>query len=40
MPEGLIFSDNMCYGKRKSHPGLFEIKFHKLDKKNAIDSSM
>ena len=36
MPAGLTDSDDLCYGKRESHPGLFEIKFHSPKKYNAI----
>jgi len=36
IPEGFVEEDMIIYGKRKSHPGLFEIKFHNPKKKNAI----
>ena len=36
MPAGLKFEKDLIFGMRPSHPGLFEIKFHKPSKKNAI----
>ena len=37
MPEGLHFDPTgLVYGCRKSHEGLFELKFHNPKKKNAI----
>ena len=37
MPEGLQFDKTgLVYGCRKTHEGLFEIKFHNPRKKNAI----
>lgn len=35
-PAGYVNECNLIYGKRKSHPGLFEIKFHNPKRKNAI----
>jgi enoyl-CoA hydratase/carnithine racemase len=35
-PQGYIFEQSLIYGKSKSHPGVFEIKFHNPKFKNAI----
>ena len=39
MPEGLRFEQNTCFGLRKSHPGLFEIKFHYPKLKQAVNGA-
>ncbi len=39
MPEGLQFQQNTCYGIRKSHPGVFEIKFHYPKLKQALNGA-
>jgi len=36
IPKGFVEEDLIIHGKRKSHPGLYEIKFHNPKKKNAI----
>ena len=36
IPEGFVIEEQLCFGMRKSHPGLFEIKIHNPSKKNAI----
>lgn len=36
IPEGFKIEDHLCFGMRKSHPGLLEIKIHNPVKKNAI----
>lgn len=36
IPEGFKLENQVIYGMRKSHPGLFEIKIHNPAKKNAI----
>ena len=39
MPEGLQFEHNTCYGIRKSHPGVFEIKLHYPKLKQALNGA-
>jgi hypothetical protein len=39
MPEGLKFEQNTCYGLRKSHPGVFEIKLHYPKLKQALNGA-
>lgn len=36
IPEGLAYEDELIFGMRKSHPGVFEIKIHNPKKRNAI----
>jgi len=36
IPEGFVVEADLCYGRRKSHPGLLEIKFHYPTAFNAI----
>ena len=39
-PEGYKLNTNIIYGKRASHPGLFEIKLHSPKNRNAISYPM
>ena len=36
IPDGFVLEDQLIFGMRASHPGLFEIKIHNLKKRNAI----
>ena len=36
LPEGYKLEDQIIYGMKKSHPGLFEIMIHNPKKRNAI----
>ena len=40
MPEGFQFVEDIIFGKRKSHPGLFEIKLHNPKHKNGLKVPM
>ena len=39
IPEGFVIQDDLCFGKRLSHPGLFGIKFHSPKTYNAINTN-
>lgn len=39
-PQGYILEQSLIHGKSKTHPGVFEIKFHNPKFKNALGQEL